>query len=73
MAPVPFTLDNAQTLLSTTYSALPGLGGNPDVFNIMNGYPNSFDFGLPFFFGRKVYTAIEGRTAGGIIGPYVAF
>ncbi|HEY6452838.1 MAG TPA: DUF3443 domain-containing protein [Steroidobacteraceae bacterium] len=32
-----------------------------------------FDFGLPFFFGRNVYTAIEGVPAGGTMGPYYAY
>jgi hypothetical protein len=68
-----FPLYNAQTLLSTTFSALPGIGANPDELSSLNAYPNSFDFGLPFFFGRSVYTAIEGRAAGGVNGPYVAF
>jgi hypothetical protein len=35
--------------------------------------PRSFAFGLPFFFGRNVYTAIEGRSAGGQLGPYFAY
>jgi hypothetical protein len=40
--------------------------------------PNSdaqgFDFGMPFFYGRFVYTAIEGKnTAGGGMGPYFAY
>jgi hypothetical protein len=34
---------------------------------------NSFDFGLPFFFGRNVYTAIQGRRAGTATGPYFAY
>jgi hypothetical protein len=71
--PVVFTLNNAQTLLSTTFSALPGVGGNPDVFVSGNPYPNSFDFGLPFFYGRNVYTGIEGRAAGSAEGPFFAF
>jgi hypothetical protein len=33
----------------------------------------TFDWGLPFFFGRSVYTAIDGRAAGGSTGPYYAF
>jgi hypothetical protein len=72
-ASAAFTLYNAATALATNNSVTPGLGANPDVLNILNGYPNSFDFGLPFFFGRNVYLAIEGRTAGGTTGPYVAF
>jgi len=69
----PITLNNAQTLLSTNFSALPGLGANPNVVTGLMAYPNSFDFGLPFFFGRKIYTALEGRSAGGTVGPYIAF
>ena len=33
----------------------------------------TFAWGLPFFFGRSVYTAIEGRVTPGGSGPYVAF
>ena len=72
-AAATFTLNNAASLLSTPYAALPGIGGNPDLFSNFLPYPNSFDFGLPFFYGRDVYTAIEGRTAGGTVGPYFAF
>lgn len=32
-----------------------------------------FDWGLPFFFNRRVYTAIEGRNAGNRQGPFWAF
>jgi hypothetical protein len=72
-APANVTLDNAETLLNTTYAVLPGLGGNSNLFSSGNGYPNSFVFGLPFFYGRNVYTAIEGRAAAGVAGPYFAF
>jgi hypothetical protein len=69
-----FTLYNAQTLFSGDNTALPGIGGTPTGFtNIGTPYPNSFDFGLPFFFGRSVYTALEGRTAGTTVGPYFAY
>ena len=69
-----FTLDNAQTLLSTNGdSVLPGVGANPNTQGITNAYPSSFDFGLPFFYGRNVYTALEGRPAGGVTGPYLAY
>ena len=69
-----FTLNNAQTLLSTNgLSVLPGVGANPTAQGLMNAYPTSFDFGLPFFYGRRIYTAIEGRTAAGLAGPYFAY
>jgi hypothetical protein len=32
-----------------------------------------FDWGLPFFFGRRIYSAIEGSTAPGGQTPYVAY
>lgn len=60
-----FVVGNADTLVANiTTGAANGLAG-----------PNSgsFDWGLPFFFGRKVYTAIEGRNTPGGTGPYVAY
>ncbi len=69
-----FMLNNAQTLLNTTNtSVLPGVGANPTAQGLVNAYPSSFDFGLPFFYGRNIYTAIEGRTAGGVAGPFFAY
>jgi hypothetical protein len=68
-----FTLLNARNLLSTQNSAVPGVGGNPAVINKGVDFSNSFDFGLPFFYGRNVYTALEGRSAGGAVGPYIAY
>ena len=38
--------------------------------------PNSidaFDWGLPFFYGRHVYTAIDGQSTPGGTGPYWAY
>jgi hypothetical protein len=72
-ASAAFTLYNAETLLSTNNSALPGIGGSPKGLGIANPYPTSFDFGLPFFYGRSIYTAIEGKTVGTTAGPFYAF
>ncbi len=69
-----FTVQNAQAQLSTTGdSVLLGVAGSPSVFNNLASIPQLFDFGLPFFYGRNVYTAIEGRIAGTSTGPYYAY
>ena len=68
-----FTLYNPNNIASTANVA-PGIGANPSV-GTTNSYTgsSSFDFGLPFFFGKTVYNAIEGRTAGSTAGPFVAW
>ena len=35
--------------------------------------PGGFDFGMPFFYGRNVFIAIEGMPSPGGNGPYFAF
>ena len=67
-----FTLYTPLTLLASVNVA-PGLGINPTLVKPPLPFANSFDFGVPFFFGKTVYTAIEGRPAGSVTGPYVAF
>jgi hypothetical protein len=69
-----FTVDNAQALATNnpTFSVLPTLAGTWSTIANSNT-SNTFDWGLPFFYGRRVITAIENqRTAVGT-GPYVAF
>jgi hypothetical protein len=68
-----FTLYNAYSQPLATSNAVPGIGANPNTEGFSNPVNNSFDFGLPFFFGRTVYTAIAGRKAGTANGPYFAF
>ena len=72
-ASATLALNNAQTLFNTGFSALPGIGGNPNLINGLTPFPKSFDLGFPFFYGRTIYTAIEGRAAAGTTGPYFAF
>ena len=38
-----------------------------------NPAPQSFDWGLPFFFGRRVAYAIQGAATAVGTGPYIAF
>jgi hypothetical protein len=70
-ADVSFRVANAINLdlCSFAFDALAGP---------MPGFPTDprvpgFDWGLPFFFGRSVYTAIENRAAEGNVGPFFAF
>jgi Protein of unknown function (DUF3443) len=65
---VSFKVGNADTLFSSnpSFSAFNDMGApNPDA--------QSFDFGLPFFYGRNVFTAIEGKNTSGGMGPYYAY
>jgi hypothetical protein len=62
---INFTISNAQTLTSNANNGVAANLGGPN--------PGGFDWGLPFFFGRNVYTAIEGRSTPGGTGPYWAF
>jgi Protein of unknown function (DUF3443) len=62
---VSFSVGNADSLISNVNNAaIPNLAG-PD--------PAFFDWGLPFFFGRNVFTAIDGRSTPGGTGPYQAY
>ena len=50
------------------------LNGSFNAFSEVAG-PNagSFDWGLSFFFGRTIFTAIEGQSTPGGTGPYWAY
>ena len=67
--PVDFSIASAQSLFAnandTAFSELGGPGTNSS-----QAY---FDWGLPFFYGRNVYTAIEGANTPGGKGPYWAY
>ena len=62
-ATIPFSVANADQL-QAVFTAFSTLAGNN---------PGSFDWGLPFFYGRPVFTAIEGQTTPAGAGPYWAF
>lgn len=64
---INFSIANALNLFNTGDSAFSDLGGT------YSGSPQGFDWGLPFFFGRNVYVAIEGQTVPSGPGPYWAY
>jgi hypothetical protein len=45
----------------------------PTLAGSYPGTTASFDWGLPFYFDRTVYMAIENATTSAGTGPYVAF
>ncbi len=62
---VSFTVGNGETLESNANdTAINGLAG-PQV--------GMFDFGLPFFFGKNVYVAIDGKSTPAGNGPFTAY
>ncbi len=61
---VNFSIEDADQILSTGNTAFSTLGG-PRT--------GSFDWGLPFFYGRVVFFAIENMNTPGGPGPYVAY
>jgi len=67
---VSFSVANADNLFSPG-----GISSGNYAFNNLGGRmnSNSFDWGLPFFFGRSVYTVIEGKNMGTLPGPFYAF
>ncbi len=69
-ATASFTIGDATTMIENdpTAAAFPQLGGPIGTME-----SETFDFGLPYFYNRKVFTAIEGMKAGGTTGPYVAY
>ncbi len=64
-ATLKFSVDSADKLFSTSANfVFPTLAG-PN--------PGTFDWGLPFFFGRNVFTAIESRSTPKGSGPFWAY
>jgi hypothetical protein len=50
------------------------LNGDFTAFSEVGGpNPGLFDWGLPFFYGRSVFVAIEGQSTPGGTGPYWAY
>ena len=65
--PVSFSVSNALTSFSSgTLAAIPTLAGN-----VLDA--RTFDWGLPFFYGRRVFVGIEGQPSALGTGPFYAF
>ncbi|MDP9009372.1 MAG: DUF3443 domain-containing protein [Pseudomonadota bacterium] len=67
-----FNVGDTQTILSTaptdTYNVLPQLAGT-----LPAGNAGSFDYGLAFFYGKRVAVAVDGNKTSVGTGPYIAF
>lgn len=61
---VNFALADPNTFIATA-AAFTNLGGG--------GGSTRFTWGMPFFYGRKIYIGIDQRAAGGFTGPYYAY
>ncbi|HLI64102.1 MAG TPA: DUF3443 family protein [Terriglobales bacterium] len=62
--PVNFSIENAANLFNTSNTAFSTLSGPQS---------DTFDWGLPFFYGRSIFTAIDTMSTPGGTGPYFAF
>jgi len=60
-----FSVGDADTI-TAGYAVFAGLGGP-------NSDPQGFDLGLAFFYGQNVFTAIEGTSISGNMGPFFAY
>lgn len=68
-SPINFSVDNASDLFTNnpTFAVLPTLAGPSTTV------PLVFDWGLPFFYGRTVFTAIQRANTPLGQGPYWAY
>jgi hypothetical protein len=65
---ISFTIGNAESLFNSSNTAYPSLGTS------LSSSSDLFIWGLPFFYGRTVYTVINGKTATGVgTGPLWAY
>ena len=65
-SPVNFQIIDPRPLLSAGNGVINNLGG-PTFF------AGTFDWGLPFFFGRKVYVGLNGKNSVLGPGPFLAY
>jgi hypothetical protein len=65
-----FGVGNTQTMLNAnpTFNVFPQLAGT-----LPAGNAGTFDYGLAFFYGKRVAVAVEGNMTSVGTGPYIAF
>jgi hypothetical protein len=63
---MPFQVDNALNLMAGSNRAFTNVG-------VATSSSRMFLWGLPFFYGRSVYTVIGTSKVGTHTGPFVAF
>jgi hypothetical protein len=77
MANVSFSVANAVSLFQGSAIAAAATLAAPSTSVAADGSTftgtNTFDWGLPFYYGRSVYTAIENQNTSAGLGPYFAF
>ena len=64
--PVNFSIYDPQAAFNAKFTVIPGLSGNIND-------AQTFDWGLPFFYGRKVFIGIDGQSSPMGTGPFNAF
>jgi hypothetical protein len=75
---VNFSVDNFDNVTSANpsdaaFSNIAGPQGNGGGCSSSNTPACIFDWGLPFFYGRNVFTAIDGTTVGTTPTPFFAY
>ncbi len=68
-SPITFSIDNAMDLFTNN----PNFAVYPTLAGPSKAVPQVFDWGLPFFYGRSVFTAIEKANTPLGPGPFWAY
>jgi hypothetical protein len=63
-----FGVGNTETMLNSNSDAYPQLAGS-----LPAGNDGTFDYGLPFFYGKRVAIVVQGAKTTAGTGPYIAF
>lgn len=67
--PADFSIANLNDINGNDYAISDTGGPAPSIPN----FGPYFDWGIPFFYGRTIYFALDGVNAGGTTGPYYAY